>query len=59
MKAKTHGMPHRHLRRSRIKRLMGAGWFPYGPGGNWKHPQHPELMVSMPRALKLQAGWDR
>ena len=50
--------PHRHLRRSRVKRLMEAGWFPYGSGYHWKHQQHSELIVTMPRALELQAGWD-
>ena len=53
-------MPHRYLRRSRVKRLMEAGWYEYfsGKPNSWTHQQHTGPMVSMSRALELQAGWD-
>ena len=50
--------PHRHLRRSRIKRLMDAGWSPYGNAYHWKNNFRLSLIVTMPRALELQSGWN-
>lgn len=51
-------LPHRHLRRSRVKRLMAAGWFASGDGAHWKHPRNSELKVTTWGALELQAQWD-
>ena len=48
---------HRYLRRSRVKRLMEAGWYEYfsGDSNSWAHQRYPNSKFTMAEALTYQA----
>ena len=50
--------PNRYLRRSRVKRLMEAGWYEYfsGDSNSWAHPRYPHSKFTMAEALTYQAA---
>lgn len=49
-------MPHRYLRRSRVKRLKGAGWCEFWDSNSWTHSRYPNSLFTMGEALTYQAA---